>query len=56
MSSGEVDDALQPLQRKDVPGSSVDGAFTGEGKVPKTGTARQKRTPKRLVPFGTIRR
>jgi len=43
MSSGEIDDKLQPLHGKDVPGSIVDGALTGEGKVPKTGTAQQKK-------------
>jgi len=42
MSSGEIDDKLQQLHGKDVPGSIVDGAFTGDNKVPKTGTARQK--------------
>src|ERR1700738_4073234 len=42
MSSSEIDDTLQQLDRKDVPGSIVDGTFTGEGKVPTTETARQK--------------
>jgi hypothetical protein len=43
MSSGEIDDRLQQLGRKDVPGSIVAGAFTGEDKVPKAGTAPQKK-------------
>jgi hypothetical protein len=43
MSSGEIDDALQQMDRKDVPGSIVHSAFTGESKVPKTEEARQKK-------------